>query len=49
MGYLPKEIWKLDRRYGVKVLEDPTLIEGITCGVFQLPITLRKIHFCKNC
>ena len=29
MGYLPKEIWKLDRRYGVKVFrEDPTLIEG---------------------
>lgn len=29
MGYLPKEIWKLDRRYGVKVLrEDPALIEG---------------------
>ena len=29
MGYLPKEIWKLDRRYGVKVLrEDPSLIEG---------------------
>ena len=29
MGYLPKEIWKLDRRYGVKVLrEDPALIQG---------------------
>ena len=29
MGYLPKEIWKLDRRYGVKVFrEDPALIEG---------------------
>ncbi len=29
MGYLPKEIWKLDRRYGVKVYrEDPSLIEG---------------------
>ena len=29
MGYLPKEIWKLDRRYGVKVYrEDPALIEG---------------------
>ena len=29
MGYLPKEIWKLDRRYGVKMLRnDPTLIEG---------------------
>ena len=29
MGYLPKEIWQLDRRYGVKVLrEDPTLIKG---------------------
>ena len=29
MGYLPKEIWKLDRQYGVKVYrEDPALIEG---------------------
>ena len=29
MGWLPKEIWKLDRRYGVKVYrEDPSLIEG---------------------
>ena len=29
MGYLPKEIWKLDRRYGVNVLrEDPALIQG---------------------
>ena len=29
MGWLPKEIWNLDRRYGVKVYrEDPSLIEG---------------------
>lgn len=43
MGYLPKEIWALDRRYGVKMYrEDPTLIEGYHMWGVPVANYLRK-------
>ena len=43
MGYLPKEIWHLDRRYGVKVYRnDPALIEGYHTWGVPLANYIRK-------
>ena len=43
MGYLPKAIWALDRRYGVKMYrEDPTLIEGYHMWGVPVANYLRK-------
>jgi len=43
MGYLPKEIWHLDRRYGVKVCRnDPALIEGYHTWGVPLANYIRK-------
>jgi len=46
MGYLPREIWKLDRRYGVKMYRnDPTLIEGYHMWGVPVANYLRKQTF----
>jgi len=46
MGYLPKAIWALDRRYGVKMYrEDPTLIEGYHMWGVPVANYLRKQTF----
>jgi len=46
MGYLPKEIWKLDRRYGVKMYRnDPELIEGYHMWGVPVANYLRKQTF----
>lgn len=43
MGYLPKKIWHLDRRYGVKVYRnDPALIEGYHVWGVPLANYIRK-------
>ena len=43
MGYLPKEIWHLDRRYGVRVYRnDPALIEGYHVWGVPLANYIRK-------
>ena len=43
MGYLPKKIWHLDRRYGVKVYRnDPELIEGYHVWGVPLANYIRK-------
>lgn len=46
MGYLPKAIWALDRRYGVKMYRnDPTLIEGYHMWGVPVANYLRKQTF----
>jgi len=46
MGYLPREIWKLDRRYGVRMYRnDPTLIEGYHMWGVPVANYLRKQTF----
>lgn len=49
MGMLPKEIWNLDRRYGVKVFRnDPLLLEGYHLWGIPTANYIRKKTFFAN-
>ncbi len=49
MGMLPKEIWNLDKRYGVKVFRnDPLLLEGYHLWGIPVANYIRKKTFFAN-